>query len=1380
MPDFLVVKMGFDFLFLNYTNRTTMKTYTVKIQYLVLLLISILSCYSSPLKAEYFFKNINTDKGLSNNSVNGIFRDHQGYLWIGTSYGLNRYDGYNIRVFKNDASKSNTLTNNYVRAVVQDVDGRLWVSTSGGYTIFDYKNESFNNNIQLILKNEFNINSSSLFNVICGKKHSVFIGDQNYAYSYNHGSKSVVKVGGEKCAIAFQSGSFDSKDNLWLMDSNYKLYRVDANTGRLIKVYNEMKEMRSAGGSFVYCDRRDNLWVTLNSQKLIFFNTKTGQSFNFSNHNQGEPFNNYPIRSIVEDNAKKIWIGTDHGGLCLLDPFTFKTEVIQEKENSDYSLSENTITALFSDLDGVIWIGTFKQGVDYYHASTRRFKTLRITGPSSNKDVNCFTEDREGNLWIGTNGRGLFKFIKKTNEYKPIDYCAKTGRDNTVVSLLTDSKGRIWIGTFMDGLYCYDGKKFKHFVYLANSPSASDNSIWSILEDASGAIWVGTLNRSIYQLDEVSSTFAPMKNQSNPNSCVECAYRDRQNDLWFGGSSGITILSPNGKLKRNFRFDGKQDQSNERNYFNSITQDKKGYFWLATQSGLAILDKKDFKYHFLTTEEGLDNKFIFMVLVDSNNQIWVSTLSGIYMIKVLDYGDLDNLKADIVHFDKEDGLQDNKFNNKSAYYTQDKRLIFGGINGYNVIDPSKLQLQKNDPKLVFTNLIINNKQVSIGEEINGRVLLENSFNYTRRITLKYNENTIGVGFSALNFLFPEKYKYEYQLEGLDDKWITVDGASPVAIYNNLSRGNYTLNVRVKENGELQKDKMISLDIEVLPPFWLSWPAYLFYFALIMALVIFVYRFLIERATFRIRIRQETQEKKHIEEISAMKVKFFTNLSHELRTPVSLIILPVENMIMKCTDPVVKNNLTMVLRNAKRLLFIVNQLLDFRKLEVGEITYHPATGNIVRFIEDVTLPFLDIAQNKNIKLTVQSNLEELYTSFDPNKLERILFNLLSNAFKFTGNHGAINVSVMYEESRVLPIIIKVSDTGIGIEKEKLPYVFRPFYQADTKSGIANMGTGIGLSITYEFVQLHNGKIDVESEINKGTVFTIELPMNEKVSPSEAGVQFDSMEVVTLNDNSKSVSTNLNNKKKKTILIVDDNDDFRFYLVENLRGIYNVIDANNGAVGYEKAIRFNPDIIVSDVTMPEMNGYEFCTKLKTEMNTSHIPVVLLTANTLDEDKIAGFEAGADEFITKPFNVEVLHARLQNLLAKMDERRSQVRGQMDSNLSDVKLPTLDEKLLEKVIKIVNEKRSDSDFGIEELSKMVGMSSVYLNKKMTALTGKTTSEYVRSIRLKHAAHLLEHSDLTISEITYEVGYNSPKYFSKYFKDEFGILPTEYRKNFL
>ena len=1342
-------------------------------------LFAALFTFHFSASSQYFFKNLNSDAGLSSNSINVIFRDAQGYLWIGTNFGLNRYDGYNMKVYKQDLSKPKSIKNNYINSIIQDAEGMLWVQTKTGISVYNYNTESFENDYASILKNR-NITDNFVEKVICSKKNTAHIVNNYNVVIFNHSKKSVVKVEKKSEDTYYSNGCFDQQENLWLLDTKQNLYQINSRSGKIIALYSNLKKEKSMGNSYVFVDKRNKVWININSAHLYFLDPVTSKLIDFKRDVKNAPFNNYPIRAFVEDDYNRIWIGTDHGGIVLLNPLTFESTIITENEKQELTLAENSITALFADTDGAVWIGTYKQGVDYYHPLNRRFSTNKIPGEIGNNDVNCFTEDKSGNIFIGTNGNGLFKYNIISKTYTQINYSGQASKDNTIVSLLFDSKERLWIGTYIDGLYCYDKNKFIHYTTNSDSPiRLPDNDIWSLLEDKNQNIWIGTLNSGLYRFDEKNAVFTAHKSTLNSYTCIESAFRDRNSNLIFGSTWGIYMLDPNGKLIKQIDFKKNNDNYAERNYINSIAQDKAGYYWVATQSGLAIVDAKNNNYHFFNNEADLDNKLIYMVLVDASNKIWASTSTGLYLIEVNSYGDLSDINASVIRFSKDDGLQDNKFNGKSAFRTKSDKLLFGGVNGFNIIDTKKLNLEKQQSNLVFTNLYINSTLIPIGQEIEGRVLLQNSLNNTSEITLKYYENSISIGFSALCFLHPENNKYEYKLEGFDDKWNTLNALEPMASYNNLSRGDYVFKVRLKENGQFVDSKIISMGITVRPPFWLSWPAFLLYFIIIAALAVFIYRYLIERATFELRISKEHQERQHVEEISAMKVKFFTNLSHELRTPVSLIILPVENMLSKNLDAGLRNNLTMVLRNAKRLLFIVNQLLDFRKLEVGEITYHPVMGNVVSFIKDVALPFMDIAQNKDIKLTVKSNVEELYTNFDHNKLERILFNLLSNAFKFTPNHGSVEVNIQYNDGKDLPIRIEVSDTGIGIDKNKIANIFKPFYQVDNQGAIADMGTGIGLSITYEFVRLHNGDIHVESVIDKGTSFIIELPMTEERAPvikedlpeEELVVSVESMKIPTLDSISK---------KAKTILIVDDNDDFRFYLVENLRSLYNVIEANNGQIAHEKANRFLPDIIVSDVKMPVMDGFEFCRKVKTEVNTSHIPVVLLTANTLDDDKITGFEAGADEYISKPFNVGVLKARIRNLLIKKDEQRSKLNNQTDLSISEVNLPTLDEKLLEKVNKYTLEKIADSEFGIEDLSKMIGMSSVYLNKKMSALTGKTTSEYVRSIRLRKATQLLEKTDLSISEIAYEVGYNSPKYFSKYFKDEYGILPSEYRKNYM
>lgn len=1318
---------------------------------------------------QFYFRNINSNQGLSSNSVNAIYRDSKGFLWIGTNLALNRYDGYQIKTFKRDPANEKTIANNYICSITEDADSLLWVQTRAGYSAFNSHNECFYNDYTAILQ-ERGITNNKIRQFIGHRSLSAYILDNYSVAIYDHEKKQTVQVktDEENCFVA---GKIDSKRYLWLLNKQSVLFKVNADTGEIIDKTDYLSN-KSINKASVFIDSRNNIWIVYNDRFLVQYDTATDQWHEFSH----EQFLLYSIRDITQ-NGTNICIGTDHGGLYVINVNSFSIKNIT-KSDKEYSLSDNTINSLYSDSDGILWIGTFKYGLDCYHSSFNSFYTYKINESNLLNDINCFAEDANGNLWIGTNDNGLYKQEKEKGIYKKIHYDLSSNGKGTIVSLFPDSKGRMWIGTFMDGLYCYSNNRFSHFTENEEKKNESiDNSVWCIEEDANHNIWIGTLNKGIYRYVDSENRIVPSQyNSKQISNTIECIYK-KENELWFGTSQGIQVLSDSDKEIKHFNFTQIEDRTPEKTFINKIVQDKNGYYWICTQGGLAVLDANMESYHFFTAKEGIEQDLVYMAIVDTYNNIWVSTSKGLYRIQVLDYGILTNINVRISKYGKEDGLQDNIFNTKAGLLTKDNRVIFGGVNGYNIFDPSEIIRKEKVERLLFTNIYINNYRVKIGEEIGGRILLKNALSETQSLLLKYKENNIRIEFSALDLLCPQKYKYEYKIEGMDIDWQSTQGTIPYASYSNLDYGKYILHVRAVDQSGSGYVQNIKIDIRVMPPFWLSWQAYLIYCILAAITIFYVCKSVMLRTTLKYKIQQQQLEKKHLEEINTMKINFFTNLSHELRTPVSLIMLPIENLLVQEKNWAIKNNLNMVLRNAKRLLFIVNQLLDFRKLEVGEISYNPVMGNLVSFVKDTTSAFSDMSQNKNIKLSFINNVEELYTQFDPTKMERIVFNLLSNAFKFTPNEGKIVVYVLYNKEEDLPIRIEVTDTGIGIEKDDQHNIFKSFYQVESNGRIANIGTGIGLSVVYDFVKLHQGEISVKSVVGQGSIFTINLPQiienasSREISPAEETIQTESI---------KAFSSISFSPKENTVLIVDDNDDFRFYLVENLRSNYNVIEAENGKIGFEKACKYTPNIIVSDVMMPLIDGLQLCTMLKAEKETSHIPVVLLTASISDQHKIDGLALGIDAYLTKPFNVEVLKAQITNLIKKQKvENKSIIDKSSNSTIAEVELSSLDDKLIKKVISITNEKLSDSSFGIEQLSRKIGISSVYLNKKISALTGKTSSEYVRSIRIKKGAALLTKTQLSISEIAYEVGYTEPKYFSKYFKEEYGILPSEYRKNY-
>ncbi len=1309
------------------------------------------------LNAQYNFKNISSEDGLSSNSINAIFRDKKGFLWVGTNFGLNRYDGYTVKNFYQNPQDETSLKNNYINTIDEDYEGLLWINTRGGVLLFDPEKGSFLHNYQIILEKR-KISKEGLSHVMNRDFLSGYIVQDSLVYVYNHENKQLRRISFSNKNLLY--GAFDKHLNTWLIDDQFNIYKINKEDGNVIGIFTFPFQKKSYKDAYIYIDSDNGLWIILDKKTLFYYNTSIDIWHNFAK----KEFANYPITSVTQlDN--QICVGTDHGGIYYINKSDFSISNVKHGLNG-MSLSDNVITSMYTDTENTMWVGTYKFGVNYTHSSFSLFNTQKVSEKDDENDVNCFVEDYNGNIWIGTNiGKLYIKSVGGAEKEVPFN----KSKNSAIVSLCFDKKNRLWIGTYLDGLYCYDQGKVKHYI---PSNSNIDNSVWSLAIDRNGLLWVGTLNKGLFYFDETLSDFIKAPCNDELGLTIECLFINRQNQLVVGGSYGFFILTNQGEMKEHVLFNQPADRIPEKNYINYISQDNNGYYWVCTQGGLAVYDKQLKKYCFLKKKDGIGQEFVYVSLVDANNDIWVSSSTGLFRIHVNDYRNMDDLNVSIESFSKENGLQDNVFNKKSGIITKSKDIVyFGGVKGYNMISPGSLKKNKIFQNLQFTNLYINNVEVEAGKLINERVLLNESISYCKRLMLKYNENDIRIRFSSLHLLSPQRCRYEYKLEGGDDIWYSLLGKDPYVIYNNLNPGSYKLIVRSidlsNENSTVEK----ALLINVSPPFWLTWQAYSLYFVLFIFIVQFIIRSIVRQATLHLKLQKEQAEKEYIEQLSNMKVSFFTNLSHELRTPVSLIISPIETIIAKDPEGTEKNNLKMVLRNAKRLLFIVNQLLDFRKIEVGQVSFNPFYGDIVAFIKETAESFNDLAQNKSVDFSFETNIKELYMNFDPSKMERIIFNLLSNAFKFTLNNGYVKVTIEYTEGEDNPLLLKVEDSGIGIEQKVIDNIFNPFYQAENQKNLLSLGTGIGLSVVKSFVELHQGTIEVSSLIGKGTTFSLYFKVGKEFEIS----YMDNCEEINLFKHSPITIC----PKDKSLLIADDNDDFRFYLRENLKGKYNIIEAENGLIAYDKILRFIPDIIVADIMMPLMSGTELCEKAKNDPRISHIPILLLTADSSEKCKIDSYRKGADAYLNKPCSVIVLEARISNLLLKQVEMQVIIANNpKKETIQSLAMNSLDDKILQDVIRITEQCMGDEDFSISKLSKEVGMSAVYLNKKISSLTGKTTSEYVRYLRMKKACFLLSKTQKTISEIAYEIGYSMPKYFSKHFKEEFGVLPSEYRKN--
>ena len=802
-------------------------------------------------------------------------------------------------------------------------------------------------------------------------------------------------------------------------------------------------------------------------------------------------------------------------------------------------------------------------------------------------------------------------------------------------------------------------------------------------------------------------------------------------------------------------------------------QDSHGFIWIATRDGLSRFDPKSKQFRNFEEKDGLTEKTTLKVIEDGQRNLWVSTANGLFNIRV-------NKPAtgDFTYFfrkfDEQDGLQGNAFNANAGYKTRSGELLFGGANGFNVFRPENIKKDDSKPQVVLSDLQLANKKVGVGAMVDNQVLLKNSLHFTDTLELKYSQNGFALDFAALNFFSPQKIRYKYKLEGFDQQWQELQENNRRATYTNIDPGEYVFKVVSTDASGNWLDNETSLKVIILPPFWKTKMAYLIYILCIGGTLFLLRRTGIKKARNKFLLEQERQQAKRMHELDLLKIKFLTNVSHEFRTPLSLIITPLEKLIKEAA-PGEKTQLQMIQRNGRRLLNLVNQLLDFRRMEVHEVKLQLKQDNLVLFIKELCYSFTDVADRNNIRLSFSTDRKSMVTFFDPDKIERIVFNLLSNAFKFTpaGGKVALMLHARTVEQDKTELKILVQDTGIGMEKDKHELIFERFFQDEIPDSMVNQGSGIGLSITKEFVKMHGGTITVDSEVNKGSTFTVTLWFAEEVVQAEEVVISQPLiEQPQSNQQDHEVDAK---SKKPVLVLVEDNDDFRFYLKDNLKEYYQIVEAVNGKDGWQKILACHPDLIVSDVSMPEMNGTDLCKKIKSDKRTAHLPVILLTALTTEAQQLNGLETGANDYMTKPFNFGILQSKIKNLLQQQALSKKTYQKQVDFKPAETTIESVDDKFIRQLSILLEEHLGDASYTVDQLSADLHMSRVGLYKKILPLTGKTPLEYIRLYRLQKSKPLLLKSQMTIAEVAYTVGFSNPKHFSKYFKQEFDVLPSVY-----
>jgi len=1366
-------------------------------RYRSLTLLCALLFISISLKAQhdqFQFSRLDIDNGLSHNQVTCIMKDSKGFMWFGTLSGLNKYDGYKFKIFKHSSGDTTTINDDFIVSITEGPDNKIWVETRDHFNIYDPVKESFSHDIAGYLRS-INIPDA---NIIALKKDRFgnywFIHAVYGIYKYNPITKVTTHIAhkpGDTNSISSNDVadvSLDSKGNTWLIYNNGLIEELDDQNTVIYRTDLISKSNAPAALPFkLLIDNKDDFWayVPSYSSGVYYINAAKTIFKHFDKGDGPDKLSTNVIYNIIQDDKNRIWIATDHGGINIIDKANFQIKVLLNREDDNKSLSQNSTISMYKDNTGIIWIGTYKKGISYYNESIIKFPlyTHHLSDPNSLpfNDINKFVEDKYGNLWLGTNGGGLIYFDRKKNSFKsylhnPSD--PKSLCNNVIVTMCLDHNQNLWIGTYFGGLDCFDGKTFTHYKHNDAVPgSISEDRIWSILEDSDHQLWVGTLAAGLNLFHPDTKTFTHYK-FGQPNSVhsnyISALLEDRDKNLWIVTSYGVDVL-----LKKTQRFIHYRHNDNDANSLindntNNILQDSRGLIWITTREGISIFNPATGKFQNIKKDDGLPDNTVMDIQEDDAHNMWASTPNGLSNIIVSKTAG--PLKFNFVNYNETDGLQGSEFTENSSCKTRDGELAFGGGNGFNIFKPSNIHINSTISDLVFTDFQVFNQSLKVGEKVNGHVILPQSITTSKSITIRYNEDVFAIEFASLNYFNPDKVKIQYKMEGFDKDWITADNTIRKATYTNLDAGDYVFRVRALNNPSPKNE--LTLVIHILPPFWKTPLAYILYAVLIVGGLLMIRKRGIQKLKSQFELEKEREEAKRMHELDLMKIKFFTNISHEFRTPLSLIMAPVDKVLKQIKEPEIKKQLEFANRNARRLLNMVNQLLDFRKMESQELKLHIEDGEIISFIKDTAYSFNDIAEKKNISFIFDSEIDDLNCEFDHDKIERILFNILSNAFKFTPSGG--HVSILLNTAgpvvqSVCNLQLKVIDTGIGIAQDKIDRIFDPFFQDNIPGSMVNQGSGIGLSITKEFVRLHKGTINADSEIDEGSCITIIIPLKiienngsipviDKKKPAEPAVE----------NRSTDETTNLTSKKP-TVLIVEDDYDFRFYIKDNLKHAFNIIEATDGREGWQKTLASHPNIVVSDISMPEMDGIELCMKIKSDSRTTHIPVVLLTALTGESQQLKGLETGATDYMTKPFNFEILLSKIKNILVQQENMRKTYQKQVEVKPTDVLVESPDDAFLQKLLRLIEENISNPNFSVEELSGDMFVSRYTLYKKILALTGKTPNEFIRHMRLKRAAQLLENGYLTISQICYKVGFKSQKYFVKSFKSEFNVSPSNY-----
>ena len=1312
-------------------------------------------------------KFLDISDGLSNNSVTTIFQDSDGYLWFGTYDGLNRYDGYNFKVFRNRINDKKSLFFNTIYNIEGDSKKNIWVGGSNGVCIYSKTTATFHpveytssNKKTKILKDIIHqMRSVSNDLVLVASQNLGLIAFENGSFV---GKQIPLKVLGNNIstdnydAIALQDDT--KKGCCWIHVRNIGICSYNYKSKSLSVVFPLSKEVKS-----MKLSSDGNLWLGTD-EGVFLLNTKSGAlSENYFS-------NKCSVTDILLDKKKDIWISTDGCGIYKIIG-TNKKAIPSNVVNGVPLAKSNSVWSLYEDKTGNKWFGSLRGGISMLSNTPKYFKSIRYNAANPAENfILSFCEDEKKNLWVGTDGAGLKYWNRKTNTYS--NYNNKLSSP-FITGIVRDNNNEIWLSTWNGGVNKINPKNNSVTAYSCFNPFTKqvEKKIWLMYKDSKANIWASATNEGcLYWFDRAKNNFVLFdKSITNLQSLTQTS----DGKLWGGNYTSLFSLEKNTK---------KITKTNIGNPIRCIHEDKDKNLWLGTQEGgLLLFDRKTSTFKRLTTDDGLPSNTILRMLEDKEGNLWMSTYNGVCRF--------DKKRKTFRNFSVNDGLQSNQFSFNAGLKLDTGEFLFGGINGFNIFFPEAIKGFNQQNNLLLTNFYVNNQPI---EESKNDLVSDWESGKIKEVSLPYDQTTLSLEFVALDYNNADKINYAYYLEGWDAQWNYV-GQARKANYARLAEGKYTFKVKTT-NFKGGWNKEISLvTIEILPPWYRTWWAYTLYLAALAGMLFAYLEYHKNKEKLKYKVKIAELESKKEKEVAEKQSSMFTYISHEFRTPLSLIINPLKKAVQKesVQNGSSGSDLAIAHRNARRLLSLVDQLLLFRKAENDADSLRLSNINVNNLCNEVYQCFVNQAKEKNITYKFDIPQHDIEMIGDYEKIEISLFNLMSNAFKYTRAGGEIILKLSENDKEV---ILAISDNGEGIEKKDIDVIFEKFRQINSKVSVGT-GFGIGLYIVKYFVDKHKGTVNCSSEVGEGSTFTLtfrkgnshfkDIEITDVVA--KRSQLFDELILDDAQENNQFLNSMVSENdfqkimltEKRTVLIIDDNAEIRSYLIKLFSESYIVYNAENGEEGLKLTKKHMPDLVISDITMEQMDGLELCRKIKQSDSLSHIPVILLTASKNPETHLQGITDGADDYITKPFDDDILLARVESLLRNRSNLRTYFLDSITLKENAQKVPVEYQEILKKCIDILEANIHKKDFTIKNFALEMGMSHRTLYTKIKIISGQTLNAFIRSLRIRRAAMLMLTEDMNIAQASAEVGFEDPKYFRQQFVKLFGMTPSEYIKKY-